>query len=267
MYNRQDISPERLLYLKQTKSAKTWVYAVRILLLVLLFALWELAAQLQWIDPFIMSSPSRICSSIANLYQNGELFRHIGISCLETLIGFCVGTLLGTIIAILLWWSNFLSRVLEPYLVVLNALPKIALGPVFIVWVGAGPPAIILMTLAISMIVTILEALSGFLATDAEKIKLLKTLGANRAQVFLKVVLPSNFSTIVSSLKVSVGLSWVGVIVGEYLVSRGGLGYLIVYGSQVFQMDLVMASVLILAIAAAVMYWCVLLLEKKLIKK
>ena len=260
-------SKERLLYLRRTRNEKAAVYSVRIFILVAIFGLWELAGNLGWIDPFIMSQPSRILNTIANLYAKGDLFPHIGISCLETVVGFLLGTVAGTLIASLLWWSKFLSRVSEPYLVILNALPKVALGPIFIVWVGAGPKAIIIMTLAISLIVSLLEVLSGFMATDIEKIKLLQTLGASKWQVFTKVVLPANFGTMVNSLKVNVGLSWVGVIMGEFLVSKAGIGYLIVYGSQVFQMDLVMASVIILAIAAAVMYQGVLLLEKKFVKE
>ena len=193
------------------------------------------------------------------------LFRS-GVSLMETVAGFLLGTILGTAAAIALWWSDFLSRVLDPYLVVLNALPKTALGPVFIVWIGAGPSSIIAMTLAISLIVTILEMHNGFLATDPEKVRLMRTLGANRRQILWKLVLPANFTTLINALKVNVGLSWVGVIMGEFLVSKAGLGYLIVYGSQVFQMDLVMTTVLLLAAAAALMYQCVLWLEKALKK-
>ena len=184
------------------------------------FALWEIAAQQGWIDDFIMSSPSRIWKTLKNLYASGELFRHLGASCLETVIGFTLGTLAGTVIAILLWWSPMLSRILDPYLVVLNSLPKTALGPVFIVWMGAGPASIIAMTLAISLIVTILEVHNGFLAVDRGKLNLMKTLGASRAQTLLKLVLPANLPTFVNALKVNVGLSWVGVIMGEFLVSR-----------------------------------------------
>lgn len=189
-----------------------------------------------------------------------------GASCLETVIGFTLGTQAGTVIAILLWWSPMLSRILDPYLVVLNSLPKTALGPVFIVWMGAGPASIIAMTLAISLIVTILEVHNGFLAVDRGKLNLMKTLGASRAQTLLKLVLPANLPTFVNALKVNVGLSWVGVIMGEFLVSREGLGYLIVYGSQVFKMDLVMATVLLLLLCAAAMYQGVLFLEKALKK-
>ena len=149
---------------------------------------------------------------------------------------------------------------------VLNSLPKTALGPVFIVWIGAGPSSIIAMSLAISFIVTILEVHNGFLSTDPGKLRLLRTLGASKGQILRKLVLPANFTTLMNALKVNVGLSWVGVIMGEFLVSRMGLGYLIVYGSQVFKMDLVMATVLLLALAAAVMYRAILVLEKALKK-
>jgi len=260
------ISLQRAEYLKKQAHHRRSVIALRIVILMGFFTLWELSARLGWIDAFIMSSPSRIAETVANLYTSGELFLHIGISCLETVIGFLMGTVIGTVIAILLWNSPFLAKVLDPYLVVLNSLPKTALGPVFIVWIGAGPSSIIAMTLAISLIVTILDVYTGFLGTDPDKVKLMQTLGAKKRQILLKLVLPANFSTMINALKVNVGLSWVGVIMGEFLVSKAGLGYLIVYGSQVFKMDLVMTTVLILAIAAALMYRCILLLEKALKK-
>jgi len=262
----KSVSKERIIYLRETRNRRIFINLTRFFIFVAFFLLWELAANLNWIDPFITSQPSRVIQTVTNLYDESNLFSHIGISCLETVIGFTLGTIFGSIIAVMLWWSDFLSRVFEPYLVVLNALPKIALGPIFIVWVGAGPKSIIIMTLAISLIVTIMEVLNGFVSTDVNKIKLLQTLGANKVQIFAKVVLPSNFATLINSLKINVGLSWVGVIMGEFLVSKAGIGYLIVYGSQVFQMDLVMASVIILAAAAAIMYQGVLMLERLLIK-
>ena len=180
----------------------------------------------------------------------------------KPVVGFLAGTLLGTAVAVGMWWSEKLARILDPYLVVLNALPKTALGPIFIVWMGAGMGAIIVMTLAISLIVTILTMYQGFMTTDPEKLRLMRTLGASRRQILWMLVFPANLPTLFSTLKVNVGLSWVGVIMGEFLVSRAGLGYLIVYGSQVFNMDLVMTSVLILALAAVVMYQLVLRVEK-----
>ena len=260
----ESISLQRQAWLRQRQRTRQAVMALRIGLLAALFIGWELAARLGAIDAFIMSSPSRMWETFLSLWRSGNLFLHLGTSVWETAAGFLLGTLLGTGVAILLWWSPFLSRVLDPYLVVLNALPKTALGPIFIVWIGAGPASIIAMTLAISLIVTILDMHNGFLATSPDQIRLMRTLGASRRQVLTKLVLPANFTTMINALKVNVGLSWVGVIMGEFLVSKAGLGYLIVYGSQVFQMDLVMTTVLLLAAAAALMYQCILWLERAL---
>lgn len=260
-------SPRRLAYLRARTRTRVAVRFAQIALLAVFLLVWELAARMGWIDAFIVSSPSRVAATLAGLYRSGDLWLHVGTSCLETVIGFTLGTLLGTLVATLLWWSDFLSRVLDPYLVVLNALPKTALGPIFIVWIGAGTASIIAMTLAISVIVTILNMHMGFLSTDSRKIQLMRTLGAGRRQIFTKLVFPANCATLFNTLRVNVGLSWVGAIMGEFLVSKAGLGYLIVYGSQVFNMDLVMTTVLILAVAAVVMYQGVLWLEKLLEKR
>lgn len=250
------------MYLKDIRRKKLRILSAQILILALFFVLWEVMARINAIDSFITSQPSRILTTLIKLYQEGQLFKHIGITCGETIVGFVLGTLFGTLIAMVLWWSEFLSKVLEPYLVILNSLPKIALGPIFIVWIGSGPQSIIVIALSISIIVTILEVLNGFKEVDEDKIKLAKTFGAKRIQIMRKVVFPSSLPVIVNALKVNVGLSWVGVIVGEFLVSKAGLGYLIVYGGQVFQLDLVMTSVFILAIAAYLMYRCVAYVEK-----
>ncbi|MCL2857783.1 MAG: ABC transporter permease [Oscillospiraceae bacterium] len=262
---RKEISAEREAYLAGRKRKKLQVRACQIALLVLFIAAWEVFARLGVIDSFIMSSPSRILRTLANFSGNGLLV-HVGITCFETLVGFGLGALIGNAIAFTLWWSPFLARVAAPYLVVLNALPKIALGPVIIVWVGAGMQAIIVMALAISLIVTVLEMLGGFASTDKELIKMAKTFGATRWQTFVKIIYPSNLQVLFGSLKINIGLSLVGVIAGEFLVSRAGLGYLIIYGGQVFQMDLVMTSVLLLGVLAALLYGGVALLEKKVMK-
>ena len=260
------LSRERADYLRQQKRTKYMVWTARIGLLLAFFALWEVAARLGWVDAFIVSSPGRVLNTTVNLYDTGELWLHLGTSCLETVIGFLLGTVLGAVLAVVLWLSPMLYRVLDPYLVVLNSLPKTALGPVFIVWIGAGPSSIIAMTLAISLVVTVLEIHNGFQSTDEEKVRLMQSFGANKRQMLFKLVIPANFTTMINALKVNVGLSWVGVIMGEFLVSKAGLGYLIVYGSQVFKMDLVMATVLLLSLAAAGMYQGILLLEKVLKK-
>lgn len=263
--NKKTISEERKKYLKQVKSRKIKIFMTQIIIIIAFILIWEILANIGKIDSFITSQPSRILKTFLNLSSN-NLLEHLKITCIETIIGFLLGTFLGSIIAIILWWSPFISKVSEPFLVVLNSLPKIALGPVIIIWVGAGMPAIIVMALAISLIVTILEILNGFLHTDKEKIKMAKTFNANKFQILTKIVIPSNIPTFLNSLKVNIGLSLVGVISGEFLVSKGGLGYLIVYGGQVFQLDLVMTSVIILAIVAALMYQTIVLIEKRFVK-
>ena len=258
------VSPARQAYLNRIRREKKQVHLVRLSLLVVLLILWEAAGRLGWVDIFIVSCPSRIMKTLQSLLSSGDLWRHMSCSCAETVVGFLLGTLCGTLIAIGLWWSRFAAKVFEPVLVVMNALPKTALGPIFIVWIGAGTESIIAMSLAISVFVTIMNMYVGFCGVDQEKHRLMQTLGATRGQILRLLVLPANLSTLFNTLRVNVGLSWVGVIMGEFLVSKAGLGYLIVYGSQVFNMDLVMASVLLLAVAAVVMYHLVLLMERGL---
>lgn len=255
------LSKERISYLKRTKLRKISIFVVQILLLAGFFAVWEICADLKMIDSFITSQPSRILKTFANLSSN-DLLLHLGVTCYETIVGFLLGACMGTLTAVILWWSPYISKVCEPFLVVLNSLPKIALGPIIIIWVGAGTNAIIVMALAISLIVTVLEMLNGFMHTEQEKIKMVQTFGATRRQIFTKVIFPSNLSTLFNSLKINIGLSLVGVIAGEFLVSKAGLGYLIVYGGQVFKLDLVMTSVIILSVVAALLYEGVVLLER-----
>jgi len=259
-------STERQLYLKGIQRRKRLIVVTQILILVLAIAIWEIAAVTGAIDSFIVSSPTRIWRTILN-FRNNQLLFHIGITFLETMIGFVLGATIGVFIAFVLWWSSFLAKVMDPYLVVINALPKIALGPVIIIWVGAGMQAVIVMALAISLVVTIMEMLSGFINTDAELTKMARTFHANKLQTFTKIVFPYNLHTLFNCLKINIGLSLVGVIAGEFLVSRAGLGYLIIYGGQVFQMDLVMTSVIILAVLAALLYGMVAIIERVVMKR
>lgn len=258
------LSPARKSYLAGVRRRERFITCMRYAILVALIGLWELAAQVGWIDPFITSSPSRVAATIARLLQDGELFTHIGVTLFETVAGFLIGTAAGTLIAAAMWWSPVACRILDPYLVILNALPKIALGPILIVWIGAGIGSIIVMAVLISLVVTIVTVLTGFMDITGEKQLLMRTLGATKMQIFTLVVLPAAIPTMMAALKISVGMSWVGVIVGEYLVSQAGLGYLIVYGGQVFQLDLVMASIVVLCLLAAVMYYGVAAIEKRL---
>ena len=259
-------SLEHLSYLRQVRNKTILVNVARVALIVLLLCFWELSAYFQWINPFITSSPSRIFKTIQELYSNGTLFYHVGTTLSETLLGFIIAVIIGYATALLLWWSDAIRRVLEPYLVVLNALPKIALGPLIIIWFGTGSKAIVFMAILTGLIVAILNMLNGFMATDENKLLLLKSIGASKWQILTKLVIPSSLPNFISMLKINVGMSWIGSIMGEYIVSKAGIGYLIVYGGQVFKLDLVMSAVFILCILAATMYALVALLERLVIK-
>ncbi len=250
-------------YVKRLKKDKFLIIFFRIFVLVAFIGLWELLANYRILDPFFVSSPSRIVNQIIDLAQNGTLLSHSWITLYETLIGFAIATVLGYLIAIILWWNEKVRKIFEPYIVVLNSLPKIALGPVIILWVGAGTSAIILMCVLICIVITTMSMLSAFLSVEEDKILLLKSMHANKFQILFKLVLPNAMPEFISVLKINVGMSWVGSIMGEYLSSKAGLGYLIVYGGQIFKIDLGMAATTILCILAYGMYYIVSLIEKK----
>lgn len=261
-----EYSAERIQYLKAQKKNKFSVIFWRVTLLFFLFGVWELFADLGIIDPFIASSPSRVVKTVGSLFKNDNFAYHIGVTLYETVMGFILTIVIGYSVALALWWSERTRKILEPYIVVLNSLPKIALGPIIIVWFGSGEKAIIFMAFMIGIIVAIMTMLNGFLATDKNKILLLRSFGATKWQILIKLVVPGSLSTLISMLKISVGMAWIGSIMGEYLVSRAGLGYLIVYGGQVFKLDLVMASTVVLCVLATLMYIAVAALEKAIIK-
>lgn len=259
-------SVNHALFIKRHKQEKAMIILARFAILIVFLGLWELLAYLNVIDSFITSSPSRIFVTLKDLFTENNLLYHIGVTLSETLLGFLIAVFLGSAIALALWWSERLRLVLEPYIIVLNSLPKIALGPIIIVWCGSGSKAIVFMAVLIGIIVAIMTMLNGFMETDKNKILLLKSMGATKFQILIKLVIPGSLSSFISMMKISVGMAWIGSIMGEYLVSKAGLGYLIVYGGQVFKLNLVMASTFVLCILAALMYFAVSLLEKILIK-
>ncbi|AGF54815.1 NitT/TauT family transport system permease protein [Clostridium saccharoperbutylacetonicum] len=264
--NINKISKEHEVYLEKVRKTKKEITFIRVMILFVFIALWQIAADFKWIDPFLTSSPSRVVNSFIGLYKDGSLFKHIGVTCYETILGFSLGTILGVLAAIVLWWSPKLSKILDPYLVVLNALPKVALAPIIIFWIGNGMPAIIVIALLISVITTIISVLTGFSEIDKEKIMLMNTFRASKIQILRYLIFPYSIPIFIAALKINVGLSWVGVIMGEFLVARNGLGFLIVYGGQVAQLDMVMMSIVILSVIAFIMYEVVAIIENKLAK-
>lgn len=249
-------------YIKQEKSKKRTIALTQLIILILFIGLWEVAARCGLINTFLLSSPTAIVRLFTEYLQDGSIFTHIAISVWETVLGFVVGTVLGIGMAILLWWSPTVAKICDPFLVVLNALPKTALAPIIIVWAGAGIKGIVVIAVTISIVTTVLSAYNYFMIVEDEKIQMLKSFGATKKQILYKLILPSNIGNILNIIKINIGLSWVGVIVGEFLVSRKGIGYLIVYGGQVFRLDLVMMGVVVLAVCALVMYQGVNAVEK-----
>lgn len=239
------------------------VRLAQILILVIFLGMWEVATRFNIIDPFVFSSPSRVIECIYTMAFDGSLFLHIGITLLETFVSFALVILLGLIIAIILWWNDSVSKVLEPYLVILNSLPKSALAPVFIVWLGNNMKTIIIAAISVAVFGSIITLFTDFKEVEEDKIKLIRTLGGTKKDILFRVVIPSNISSIISVMKVNIGLSLVGVIIGEFLAAKAGLGYLIIYGSQVFKLDYVIMSIVILSIVAALLYKLLGYFEKK----
>lgn len=236
----------------------------RTIIFVLFLILWEVSADLKWIDSFFFSSPSRVARCFVEQLQYNALLSHIGITLLETLLSFLLVLLLSMLISTLLWHSSKLSEILEPYLVVLNSLPKSALAPLFIVWLGTGAKTIIVAGMSVAVFGSIISFYTGFQQVDAEKITLVYTLGGSRRDAFFKVVFPGSIPILLSTAKVNIGLALVGVIIGEFLAARRGLGYLIIYGSQVFRLDMVITSIIVLCIIALGFYKAIQMIEHQI---
>ena len=260
------MSKEYIDYLKREKINKLLVLLFQILLITSLLIIWQYLADKKLINTFITSSPKKVINTIIKLYKTNNLFNHIWITTYETLISFSLGTIIGLLIAIILWYNKFIAKVIDPYLTVLNSLPKVSLGPILIIWIGPNIKSIITMSILVSVIITIINIYNGFNNTDKNKINLLKSFNATKYQILTNLIIPSNYKIIVNSLKINISMSLIGVIMGDLLVSKKGIGYLIMYGSQVFNLDLVISGIIILMLVSYIMYIIINYIEKILIK-
>lgn len=251
-------------FVREHKKHHHEIASWRTVIFVLFFILWEISADLKWIDSFFFASPSRVIRCFADQLQHNSLLAHIGVTLFETLFSFLLVLLFSLLMATLLWYSAKLSEILEPYLVVLNSLPKSALAPLFIVWLGTGTRTIIVAGMSVAVFGSIISFYTGFQQVDAEKITLIYTLGGRRKDAFFKVVLPGSIPILLSTAKVNIGLALVGVIIGEFLAARRGLGYLIIYGSQVFQLDMVITSIIVLCVIALGFYKSIQIIEHQI---
>lgn len=253
-------------FIKNEKRKTFFVHSIQILIVCLILGLWELLTMKKIINPFIFSSPSRIIKTIYTFLKDGSLFIHILTTLEETILAFIIGISGGFFIAILLYEFKTLARIIDPFLTMLNSLPKVALGPIIIIWAGANTKSIIIMALFINLIISIITIYNGFLGTDPIKLKLLQSFKATKLQILWHLIIPESKRTIISSLKLNISMTLIGVIMGEFLVSKKGIGYLIIYGTQVFNLNIVMSGIIILVILSFLIYECISLLEKKLLK-
>ncbi len=260
------MSKEQTNYLKKIKKNKLLIRFIQLIIIIVIISIWELLSYKKIINSFIFSSPSLILKTIINLVKDNNLFIHIFITLKETIIAFVLGITLGLSVAIILYSNKIVAKTIEPFLTLLNSLPKVALGPIIIIWIGANNTSIIVMALLINLVVSILTIYNGFLSTDKYKINLLKSFKATKIEILRYLIIPSSYSNIISSLKLNISLTLIGVIMGEFLVSKNGIGYLIMYGTQVFNLNLVMAGIVILLIISTILYNFVSYIEKKLLK-
>ena len=261
------MSREQAVFIRNYKINKLVILMIQISLIGLFLVLWELLSKYKIINPFIFSSPTKVVNCIVNLYNTGDLFYHIWVSLYETLIAFAIGVLISFMLSTLLYLFNKLYKVLDPFLTCLNSLPKVALGPMIIIIFGASVKSVIAMAVLINVIVSTLVITNGFYSTDETRLKLMKSFKASKLQTLYYLVIPSSYKTIISSFKLSISMSMIGVISGEFLVSKAGLGYLIIYGTQVFNLDLVVSGIVLLVIISYILYKFVEYIENKLIKK
>ncbi|MBQ9833872.1 MAG: ABC transporter permease [Bacilli bacterium] len=260
------MSADQQKYLKKIKIEKFLILVIQIMIVLIFVFLWEYCSNHEIINSFIYSSPTKIIATLKELIVTNNLLPHILCTLKEVVISFLGGIFLGLIISLLLYEFKFLSKVCEPFLVTLNSLPKVALGPVIIIIAGANLKSIIMMALLINLIVTIMNFYNGFINIDDNKQLLMKTFNASKLQTLKYLVIPGSLNTIISSLKINISMTLIGVIMGEFLVSKQGVGYLIIYGTQIFNMNLVMAGIVILVIMSIILYKMVLLFEKKYCK-
>ena len=260
------MSPEQKKFLIKLKKEHLLVKFTQILIIALFLIIWETLARYKIINTFIFSSPTIIWNTIESLAKDNNLFIHIFTTLEEIIIAFILGIIIGFGVAIILYSFKFLAKVLDPFLTMLNSLPKVALGPILIIWAGANTKSIIIMALFINLIISIITIYNGFLGTDKIRIKLLQSLGATKLQILTNVVIPSSYATIISSLKLNISMSLIGVIMGEFLVSKKGIGYLIIYGTQIFNLNLVMSGIFILIIISYILYKIITKIEEKLLK-
>ncbi|AWB45489.1 ABC transporter permease [Paenibacillus sp. CAA11] len=234
----------------------------RFLVAVMIFVIWEVFTRMGLLDSYYWSSPSAILRTTWIQITEGALLGDIAYTSGATLIGFIFGTALGALLGLSFWWSKSYAGISEPYLIILNALPKLALAPVLVILLGIGFFSKVALAFSMTVVVSALSAYSGVKSVDPDMEKLMYSLGAKKWQVFAKVVVPWSMPWIISSLRINIALALAGAIVGEFIASSQGVGRMIMYAGTILDINLVWVGVVVLSALSMVMYWGVVLLER-----
>ncbi len=258
------VSNEHKEYLKKLKRQKIIICICRLLIIFSFIIIWQILANAKIVNTFLFSSPNRIINTLISLIKDNNLFKHVYITLYEVILSLILGISISFLVSTIFWRFEIISKIMDPYITILNSLPKVALGPLIIIWIGTSSNSIVFMALLISIFITIINIYNGFISVDKSYVTLMKSFNASKWQIFWKVILPSNYKTILSSLKIAISMDLIGCIMGELLVSKKGLGYLIMYGTQVFNIDLVISSIFLLGIMSYLMYYIITIIEKKL---
>jgi NitT/TauT family transport system permease protein len=237
---------------------------VQLAILVGFIALWEIGAEFKLIDAFFWSRPSAIWSTALIFFTEGNAFVDIAFTFRSTIIGFVIGTLAGSLLGLSMWWSRNYASIVQPYIICLESIPKLALAPLIILVFGMGLASKVAIATALTLVVSALTAYSGVQSVDKDQERLFYSLGATRWQVFTKLVAPTCVPWIISILRVNIGLALTGSIVGEFVASQHGLGRTILYAGTTYDIALVWVAVLVLSLLSVVMYASVSWLERVL---
>lgn len=262
---RETVQKSILKYLENKEPNNILLNIGRFLVFFMIIVCWELGARFEIIDPFFWSLPSEIFATWMQIIQDGTAWRDTLFTFQSTISGFIIGTLGGALLGLSFWWSKYYAKIAEPFIIMFEAMPKLALAPIIVLIFGLGISSKIAMAVAITIVITTLTTYNGMKQIDNDLIRMIYSLGATRFQVFTKVVVPWTMPSIISALRINIGLALTGAIVGEYIGSTNGIGRMIFYAGQTYEISLIWAGIFNLSLLSMILYLIVGQLEKILL--
>jgi NitT/TauT family transport system permease protein len=226
------------------------------------FALWEIGVRAGWISAFLVGSPAGIFSFAYKMMLSGELLSDTWYTLFEAILGFIIGTIFGSLLGLTLWYSVFVARLVEPFIVAINSVPKIALAPIVVLWFGTGLVSKVALSVSLTAIVALIAAYQAAKDADVDLQSLLISMGADKHQVFFKAVVPSTLPSIIATFRINVGFGLVGAVVGEFISSQRGLGHLIYTASSLYDLNTVWVGLFTLMIMGFGLYYVIDIIER-----